>query len=209
MKSQWNALIAFCLIGTAVMLASVVTVSASPPFAPVDASFSGTSFRGVALGQSRAEVEAALAANGMRCYSPEEIAQGGSVPIENVTGEYSTCRIGADEELTPFNLQILMNLRLNVDLGNGKPTYAVSFINDVASELALSPLFFNADTMAPSDFAQSIVDNYPLPDGLGAGTDGWVGHTANGEVVTLRVDSRHGVTVFVERATAGNTPTFN
>ena len=50
---------------------------------PPPPGFVGTAFRGVALGQSRTEVEAALNSNGQRCAVDDDLASGSSSIADN------------------------------------------------------------------------------------------------------------------------------
>lgn len=144
----------------------------------------GTLFRGIALGQSRAEAEAALAKLDMRCLTADEVARGGALPVETLSGGEPMCRIADAAFTDPQFFTIEMNMRLNVELAIGAPVYAITFEQDVVISLALMPSYFNAGTSSFDAFSQNIPDNYGL-DNVSKTRTGWQGTTPYGELVAL------------------------
>ncbi|MEO5807727.1 hypothetical protein [Devosia sp.] len=185
------------------------STQAAPPFSAVEPGFDGTQFRGLSLGQTRSEVEAALSANGLRCLTPKEVLGGGTPAVEGMNG-FTTCRIVAAGDRPQYSV-VGLNEALNRELLFGMPFYGVSFLNDVASALSFTPDYFNVGAnTTPLSFAQSIADNYDLPDGLEGTQSGWQGHTSKGEVVTLyQIDQWFPMVMTVQALTPANTPSFD
>ena len=158
------------LMTAALAIVVAGTSFAAPPGAPVEAGFNGTKFRGIALGQSRSEVEAALAAIGRRCLTDADLAKvhgpnGASLPplnadnyIENRNG-YTACRIVKTDFAPDSNYAFSRQIGIMIEQQIGAPMNAVSFVNDVATLIIVEPAFFNAQGTAES-FAASIAENY-------------------------------------------------
>ena len=199
-------MIARLIAATAILFTLASTLArAAPPFAPVDTGFEGTRFRGVALGQSRAEVEAALWSNGLRCLTAEEYPEG-----VRQGGEYTVCAIVRTDFVIDNVTQFQMVLRGDLERRLGLPYYAVSFVNDVASVMTLETGYFNAGGTSAYDFAEKIVANYGLVNGMDLYGSGWRGQTANAEDVLVQTlyNGRLAILI-VMAATEQTTPTFN
>lgn len=197
----------FTAFASALLLVTTAAASAAPPFPPVPDDFQGTQFRGLALGQTREQVEMALAAVGKRCYTAREVQAGGTQPIEQFDG-YTTCRI-TDEGEPPELFVLEVNALLNTDLAFGMPVYAVSFFDGRAAAISLTPGFFNSAGTTPYAFAKALIDNYPIVGFEPTGT-GWRGVTDKSELIQVWQGSRlvpMWVTVFL--ATDANTRKFD
>jgi len=132
------------LMTAAMALAFAGTSFAAPPGAPVEAGFHGTKFRGIALGQSRSEVEAALAAIGRRCMTDADLGKvhgpnGESLPtlnsemyIENRDG-YTACRIVKTDFAPDSSYALTQTIKTLIEQQVNAPLEAVSFVNDVAT----------------------------------------------------------------------------
>jgi hypothetical protein len=192
------------IAGTALLVLAANPALAAP-FPAVNAGFAGTEFRGVALGQSRAEVEAALGANGFRCLTAAEYRFG---PREDAG--YTTCPIAKAEFVLDQMGEIEVMVRYDLQQKLMLPYYAVSFIDGVASAITLETGYFNADGTTPYIFATQIIENYGLPNGMMPYGSGWRGTTANDEEVQVQTLYNGRVTVLVvTAATDQSTPTFD
>lgn len=168
----------------------------------------GTLFRGIALGQSRADAEAALAKLDMRCLTDAEVARGGTLPVETLSGRGPVCRIADAAFTEPQFFTIEMNMRLNVELAIGAPVYAITFEQDVVSALALMPSYFNAGTSSFDAFSQNIADNYGL-DHVSKTQTGWQGTTPNGELVAMHFLGQRFYPYFMQVKPASAGPSFD
>lgn len=206
-------------LGLRMALAAWLTLAGSafaqsplfPPlqFEAVPQGFNGTKFRGVGLGQTRQEVENALAERGFRCMTDAEIASEHSPTmtpqrIEEVGG-YAVCRFTRIDNPTGIGL-----MGYGVEMIVGATIRGISFKNDIASVLSLTPMFFNSEGVSARTFANAIVDNYPFPDGLTAQQIGWSGVTAANELVEIRV-SQDGssILMIVRMAAESDVPSFD
>ena len=178
----------------------------------------GTPFRGVARGDTRAEVVAALDKIGFRCMTDAEKKIFNSVMfVEDMEG-LDVCRIvrkdidlgaGANEMGTPDLAEYVTNV-LFLEMQQMALLYMIEFQNGRVSEMRLQRDFFNAAQTPPWDFVRAIHDNYPFPDGMRRTEDGVEGITDAGDLVSV-VISPNGkrVILWVRAATADNQPAFN
>lgn len=210
---------ASCTAAALIIVAIGATVAA-PPGAPVEAGFNGTKFRGVALGQSRAEVEAALAAIGRRCLTNADIAAvrtPDGAPINSldsgsyieVAGGYTACRIVRDDFVPEPTHSFTRLVESDIEQKIGAPLNAVSFVNDVATVIVVDPSFFNAQGTADA-FAQSIATNYAFARPLEWHGSGWLGYTPQGERVNVAyILNRRGIVLYINRVSPDNLPSFD
>jgi hypothetical protein len=197
------------LVASIFLVASFVSVpaTAAPLFAPVDTSFEGTRFRGIYIGQSRAEVEAALAINGFRCLTSAEYPYDDNRP-DGVT----TCPIVRSDFIVDNISKISLMVRVDFGQKLGLPYHAVAFVNDVASAITLDPDYFNAAGTTPYAFAEQIIANYSIIGGLTSYGSGWRGVTANDEIIFIHsypVMNTETAILVVIAATEETTPTFD
>jgi hypothetical protein len=206
-----------CKIAYAASVALAAALAFTTPtaaqLAPVPAGFHGTAFRGIALGQARAEVEAILGGLGLRCYSPEEVnnilGKGRPPKLVEEAGGFKTCRIVDAANVKPW-LPVEEMMDYGRELRFGAPFYAVSFVEGIAAALTFSPSYFNAAALEPRAFAQSIADNYPLVDGLTPTQGGWQGLTSNGELISITVlGGGRRIVLGILPASKSNTPSFD
>lgn len=186
-----------------ISVASIAGVHAASAFTPVPQGFVGTAFRGVALGQSQVEVEAALIGSGFRCLGPSETKRSNS-PVGQTVCEL--VRADTEADVIPF----IRMIAFSNEQATGIPMNAITFVDDRASAIAVEPDFFNAAGMSPYDFAKSIIANYPLPNGLDSYGQGWRGVTENAEqVVMLPIMNGQVWYMMVTAATTSSAPSFN
>ncbi|MCF1741471.1 hypothetical protein [Paradevosia shaoguanensis] len=178
----------------------------------------GTPFRGVARGDTRAEVVAALDQIGFRCMTDAEKKVFNNVMFVEDIGGLDVCRIvrkdidigmGAHDMGTPDLVDYVTNI-LFLEMQQMGLLYVVQFQNGRVSEMRLQRDFFNAAQTPPWDFVRAIRDSYPFPDGMRRTEDGAEGITDAGDLVNV-VISPNGkrVTLWVRAATADNQPAFN
>lgn len=188
-----------------IMVLGTSVAQAEPPFPTVTDGFAGTPFRGVALGQSRAQVESALAANGFRCLTDEEYSNG---PI--IGSGYTVCPIARADFVLDNITQFEILARRDLTQKLGIPYYAVSFVDDVASAITLETGYFNADGTTPYLFAKQIIDNYGVTNGMMPYGSGWRGATVNDEDLLVQTLYNGQIAILVVMASTGrSTPTFD
>jgi len=178
---------------------------AAPRFSAVPDDFVGTAFRGVSLGQNRAEVEAALAANGFRCLTTKEY------PYDVVqTAGYTACNIVRADFIVDASTEMGLMVRYTFDQGLGMPYFGVMFANGVASAITLDQDYFNASSTTPHAFAQQFVESYPTSDGLSSYGSGWQGATPSREHIIIHsyLNGRAALLI-VTAMTDQTTPTFD
>ncbi|MFD1253476.1 hypothetical protein DEVEQU_00470 [Devosia equisanguinis] len=205
----------------AMMTIAVLPISAPAhgqgyvPFIPptVPSGFQGTPFRGIALGQTREQVNDVLRSIGRRCATDEDFAAlprglGGGLVIADQP--LQPCWIVPPSATTQDEITGILMGAIVLGLEMRLPFNAVSFVEDRAAAIAVEPEFFDATGMAAYDFAKGIVDNYPIPDGFSFNAEGWRGFSNKNESVVVQTfnQGRYAVLVVMMNA-AGNGPSFN
>lgn len=193
--------------------AEMIAASESSPQANgrVASEIFGTPFRGVALGQSRDDVERALGAIGQRCMTEAEKQRfDGSPLIENILN-WDACRIiPADADAQTGFFEIYFDFTM-LEMYSQQPLNSVVFENGLASSLHLQPSFFDADRMDRYAFAKSIVENYMNSGSLTVLQSGYSGEgKGGGDLVEVHVSPRGQRAVVIVRAKgAPDTPVFD
>lgn len=178
---------------------------------PPPPGYVGTAFRGLALGQSRIEAEAALKAIGYRCAVDAELPNDPFLVASARTianDPLQTCWMVSDTpELSTTEAQQLAGA-VNVGKGFFFPFRAVWFVEGRATQFGLDFAFFNAPGMSAYDVAASLVDNYDFPNGMQLSGSAYTGLTSKSEKVGVAATTEWKV-VSVSYVGGGGTPTFN
>lgn len=185
---QWVSIgsIIVILLGTQNFATAQEQVRAIPE------SYVGTTFRGLALGQTPEEVEKVLAGHGLRCLRNEELPTE-HLPLPNPWLE-PACRLGWQtlhrgwESLPSYELQIF-------EMYYGVPFYGILFVEGRAAALSLDAEYFNATDMPVAEFASRIFQNYPVVEGYARPHNVWEGFSEKGEKIVVRAHRSNPVVV--------------
>lgn len=168
----------------------------------------GTPFRGVGLGLSYDQVEAAIEPLGLRCIDSEDATTLNTAAAAGHAGEVHLDRsrcvfVSKDFEFKPDDPTsgLILFFSLSLEFSGFS---VVHFLDDKAEVIYLNSNFFNADKMKSIDFAQAIANNYNIE--LNNSTLGWTGFSSRGEEVSVVNDL---TSPYLKVSRANAVPTFD